>query len=200
MLGEEYDTLMELIFTIMFFSFAIFATSYMVAHFTPKIAVAYESDKLTTINADDAEDNHYYSGYQAYMMAWHMDSISEEPVMWISDDSTRHNPGLGDDADNDTCDSNDTHVILSLRNRDTGEIRSSFINWRNRHITGALLTGTNNSSVQKMINASVPASELQALWFGTHTTKFHLEYSYANMESSGSSGKESIWQLRPVTP
>lgn len=201
---EEFETVIELIVGIVFMSFCIFATAYMVKVISPRTAITYNADKLTEISSYDVNDPNYLTGYQAYMMAWHMDSISEVPIMWMSNGTTVHNPGTGNDADTDTCTTKSDHVILSLLDRDTGESRNNFINWRNRHITGALLQ-TGQPSVQSVVNKAATEfglTEKKYLWSGTGPAsnyRFHLEHTYSNMEAADASGrKDSIWQLNPV--
>lgn len=207
---EELETIIELIVCILFMSFCIFATSYMVKVISPRTVISYKSDKLVELSSYDVNDPSYLTGYQAYMMAWHMDNISTEPVMWLSTTTTSHNPGTGNDADTDNCVTKNEHVILSSLDMDTGEYRNNFIIWRNKHITGAGLNG--NPSVQKMINDAADTTfnlntgDVRFIWSGTGIAsdyRFRLEHTYSNMESaSGSGRKDSIWQLTPthVTP
>lgn len=204
---EELETIIELIVAIIFMSFCIFATAYMVKVISPRTAISYESNKLVELSSYDVSDPNYFTGYQAYMMSWHMDNISTQSVMWLSNASTSHNPGTGDDADTDTCTSTDSHVILSSIDRDTKDYRNNFIVWRNKHITGAGLNG--KPSVQKMINDAADitfglnSGDVRFLWSGTSPAdsyRFKLEHTYSNMESNASSGrKDSIWQLTPTS-
>lgn len=203
---EEFETIIELIVSIIFMSFCIFATAYMVAVISPRTAITYEADKLTELSSYDVTDPTNLTGYQAYMMAWHMDNISEVPIMYMSTGTTIHNPGTGNDADTDSCVTKDEHVIMSVLDRDINEVRSNFINWRNRHITGALLP-TGYSSVQSIVNNTasnlgLTDSEKRFFWSGTGVAskyRFHLEHTYLNMEASDASGrKDSIWQLNPI--
>lgn len=201
---EEFEAIVELIIGIIFMSFCVFATAFMVKTIAPRTSISYGSDKLTTLSSYNVKDPMYFTGYQAYMFSWHMDTISEEPVMWLATDTTMHNPGLGNDADADNCATGDEHVIISVRDMDTGEFRNSFINWRNRHITGSLLS-SGQPSVQSVVNKCTDffsISQPRYLWSGTSSAsncRFHLEYSNSNMEASDYTGrKDSIWQLTPV--
>ena len=195
---EELDTIIELIVAIIFMTFGVFAIAYTVAVFSAKIEVTYKPDKLSSKVSREITDPMYFTGYEAYMMAWHMDNLSDEPLMYISTTSTSHNPAYGNDEAGNYCDAYQSHVILSVNDLATDEPRPSFINWRNKRITGAMLP-SGSPSVQSMVNgvAYNKGIDPNLLWSGSDVM-FHLEHTFDNMESSGMDGKESIWQLTPV--
>ena len=188
---EEFETIFELIMSVMFMAFCVFATAYFMANVTPRIRISYDNDKITSLSTVYAEDPNYLNAYQAYMLAWHMDTISEEQLMYLTDTTKVHQPSAynhGNDTETDDCANAEDHVILS----------SAFTNWRSRYVTGATLP-TGKPYVASILNTVRGSDSARDFWSGISSKKFYLEHTYTNMGNRTSSdGKEAIWQLTPV--
>lgn len=193
-------------------TFGAFAMSRMVLNFTDRTEALQSVDKITISSSQhEAEDPFYYTGYQAYMFAWHMDEFSYEDLYWIGG-SFPH--GL------DKIDStSDKHVrIGTLTPPDLNgkrELMGQFYVWRNQMITGA--GNGAERSVKKTVASLVPQSDLPFLYKGTYKVAdpstgaqlplgFHLEltdeFQVTNdleVNDYNAGGKIFKWMLVPKT-
>lgn len=211
--AEEFDTIFELIITILFMSFGVFAISQMVDNLSARVEVSSNPDKIAiTYSEHEAEDPFYFTGYQAYMFAWHMDETSYESLSYVGgkltseydivDNNIRSKQRLDDVSDN-KC------VTLSVID-ENGDYITQFLTWRNQMITGQGLGA--NRSVMKTINSLTTSdADLVKMYRGTlkdssgsRKLYWHLsltgDYTMSNDlgYSLNEGGKTFRWVLEPT--
>lgn len=146
--GDEFDTIVELIIAVVFMCFGAWAMASMVANLSVRVNdLGIKRDKIEmTSSQHESEDPFYFTGYQAYMFAWHMDDMSYEKLAWVSNEDARLN---SNDKD---------HVELGILDKD-GNMISQFYTWRNQMITGAGMG--KDRSVKKVLNNTVNGNQSQ---------------------------------------
>lgn len=203
--GDEFDTMFELILTIMFMAAGVFAISLMFRNLSDRVGVMERPDKITiTGYTHYEEDPFYFTGYQAYMFAWHMDELSSQPLSWVGgtlDVNYNSNQYIDDD--------NIKHVTICTIDSVTGKPINQFYTWRNQMITGAG-NGTERS-VQKTLASIVSSTDIKSLYQGTvpantgQNIMFHLELTdkYTRNNNLGNDpntgGKKFSWVLAPCS-
>ena len=208
---DELDTIFELIIAVVFMSFGIFATSLMVQRMAAKVEVVENRDKIEisrTAYVDD--DPFYFTGYQAYMFAWHMDEMSYVPLSYVGGNLTADYSTLpdGNIRSNIKIEQvNPKTITLGLLD-ENGDIRSQFITWRNQRITGGGI-GETEASVKSAIASVVNrnSTNLNKLYRGMYDqpggghVMFHLELTddyVANTENVSVFGSSTILERRKV--
>ena len=199
--GDEIDSLIELIITILFMSFGIFATALMVRYLSAKVELVERDDKIVmSAEAADLEDPLWFTGYQAYMFAWHMDEMSDVPITWLGGNASSIMSG---GKSNDYVDgSSKTKVTIGTLD-EHGETRPAFISWRNRTIVGSGYAA--DCSVKKTIGTIGSDYGFYKLYRGTGSPGcfYHLELTdkYTQNADLGSNpntgGKTFSWVLAP---
>ena len=201
--GDEFDSMFELIICIIFMAFGIWSTVMMIGKLAERVEIDRPSDKITvTASTHYAEDPFWFTGYQAYMFAWHMDELSYESLSYVGGHIDVNG---GSNARIDGTDN--AHVTLSVL-QDDGSVMPQFLVWRNQMITGQG-AGVNNN-VKNTISSIVQgtSSTLESLYRGEIRNSgkellFHLELTdaYSNNNDLGSNanygGKTYQWVLAP---
>lgn len=212
---DEFDSVFELVIAVLFMSFGVFAIAMMQVALGPRLEVNSRVDKVqVSYETHTAEDPFYFTPYQAYMFAWNMDGLSDEPLMYRKSDADMtmdYNPTEYDDNDyQDVIKQGGVEVkdfvILSTHSISTGTMRNSWYSWRNRRITGGGKDATGQykvrASVQSIINECYGGTRPGDYWNGTTGDRYHLEYTYNNVVSStavdGTTGRFAIWQLKHI--
>ena len=128
--SNEADFILELILAVVFMSIGIFGIILTVRAMTARVELTPRVDKVQVTDSTIRENNPFdFTGYQAYMFAWHMDGLSDTGVMWTAgydymDVATTLPSGIV---------SKQAAVINPSTNR------SNFITYRNQIITGTRL-------------------------------------------------------------
>ena len=198
---DEIDTILDLIVIVIFASFLLGSMVIMTQHMAKRVSIYTPTDKVVISSEEhERDDPMWFTGYQAYMFAWHMDEMSYEDLYW-----------LGGTVGNTTVktDGTDTkHVKIGVLD-DTGNLRSQFYVWRNQMITG--VGNGAERSVKKTLDSIAPSSRLADLYRGTYSVadgpvKFHLELTgdYTikdDLDENGidpnAGGKKFKWILIP---
>lgn len=218
--SDEFDTIIELIIAIMFMSFGMVAIVLMLRNMNERVEIYDSPDKIEISTAmREVEDPFYFTPYQAYMFAWHMDEFSYESLSYVGcEDEEAIKTGYtklanGQIQSNQRLDGNSNNdediytVTLSVID-ENGHIRNQFLTWRNRNITG--LDDT-QKSVRKSINAFVKesddSSETKKRYFNYYkgnTVMYHLELTDAFLGKPNTyiyemeeGGKKFKWVLTP---
>lgn len=209
--SDEFDTIMELIIAILFMGFGLFAVMLMLRNMTARVEIYDKPDKIeVNVNNVDAQDPYWFTPYQAYMFAWHMDEFSYESLSYVCG---RHptdyvvNPGqITSKQRLDVETKNDYTVTLSTID-ENGELIRQFLTWRNRTITGQG-TSAETRSVKKSINSVLGSNPTKAdtykYYKGNYNNiKYHLELTgeFSNLndlsDNPNTGGKEYKWVLTP---
>ena len=203
--NDEFDSVMELIVTILFMAFGIFATALSTKYLTAKANLIEHDDKISiTAEEHQANDPYWYTGYQAYMFAWHMDELSYESLTWLEG----HAGSLGNEPPTTTArvdSTNKDHITIGILD-ENGQYRAQFIPWRNRSIVG---TGyAEDCNVKKTINTLANGVGIYDFYRGNsldgvHKYEYHLEltdayttkYNLGHNKNTG--GKKFSWVLAP---
>lgn len=215
--SDEFDTMIELIITIMFMAFGIYAMTLMVRNMSARVEIYDKPDKIE-VNAatHDVEDPFWFTPYQAYMFSWHMDEFSYEPLSYVCGDYPTDYDINGNNLTSvqklDVSSKNQYTVTLSVIDETTGAVRNQFTTWRNHHITGQGTAEAQNRNVKKSINSLIPpsGSKKDVLnYYRGKTVLYHLEltdYFTVNedLNTSGDAnvnlnigGKKFKWVLTP---
>ena len=160
--NDEFDSVFELVITVLFMAFGIFATATSMQYLNSKIALIERSDKIkVTHELDEVQDPFYFTGYQAYMFAWHMDDLSEVDLTWCSDESP--------------IDTNSpSNVTIGVKDENDA-YRQAFIAWRNRTIVG---TGYATERNVKKVIARASGGNMYNHYRGLDgSTRYHLEFT-----------------------
>lgn len=195
---DEFDTLMDLIVMVMFMGFAFYSLVIMSQHMAKRVDLYTPIDKIIVDEEiHERDDPTWFTGYQAYMFAWHMDEMSDQSLSWVT-----YNSGAKIDDNNYSTD-----ITMSKNKINDSSIASSFIPLRNRYIVG---TGfAEGSNVRSVINNSAPHN-LFDLYRGKYynaegkSLMYHLLLTdkYTRYRTLGSDinagGKEYSWVLEPV--
>ena len=219
--SDEFDTIIELIVAIMFMSFGMVAIVLMLRNMNERVEIYDSPDKIEISAAmREVEDPFYFTPYQAYMFAWHMDEFSYESLSYVGcEDNTNINTGHttlpnGQIQSNQRLDisgvnkNKDIYTITLSVIDENGHVRNQFLTWRNRNITGIDNT---QKSVRKSINAfvdkSYDSSETKQRYFDYYkgnTVMYHLELTDAFLGKTntyiyekGEGGKKFKWVLTP---
>lgn len=221
--SDEFDTIFDLIVTVLFMAFGVFAIAAMSRNLADRLEISKESNKIEVSASQHlAEDPYYMTGYQAYMVAWHMDDLSYESITYIqnisgnpsSTDNPVDNPEIpdgkpGSDVYIDGATA-DYAVTLSVLDEE-GEIRGQFIPWRNQMITGRGVG--EDKCVNNIINESlyqVSDDDIVSMWrgvpykTGSPQIKWHLEFTgrhrkFNNLGNDpNTGGKNYLWVIRPL--
>lgn len=202
--GDEIESIIELILTVLIMSFGILATLLMSKYLNAKIELVEHEDKIAiTSELHELNDPFYFTGYQAYMFGWHMDEMSTVALHWLSNNSS--STMSGGKSPNRIDIPSDDWVKISVLD-DSGEYRSNFIVWRNRTIVGTGFAA--NKNVKKTIAALGDGYGLYNLYRGipqgTRTAMYHLELTgdYRQHDNLGpnlnTGGKSFSWVLAPT--
>lgn len=144
--GDEFDFMLEIIIAIIFMSIGIFATIITVRTFTERVQMTPRVDKVeVNSNLIQENDPFDFTGYQAYMMAWHMDGLDDTTLMWTAGDTYMDIPAATDSGEAEK----QATVIDPINHR------SGFITFRNQMITGARIG--KDKSVVDTLKACVPS-------------------------------------------
>ena len=168
--SSEFDFIFELILAVLFMSIGLFAIITTIRVFAARVELTPRVDKVE-INSNLIEENNPFdfTGYQAYMMAWHMDGLSEVPLMWTAGDLY---------ADAKTVLANGTETKLATL-IDPVANRSGFITYRNQMITGSRIgEGIGVTDTLKACTDTGTTGELVQLYRGLgkySDVRFHLE-------------------------
>ncbi len=206
--SDEFETMFELVITIMFMAFGALAMSFMVKNMAERSALMNQPDKIEVEVGKVEDDPFWFTGYQAYMFSWHMDELSYESLSWLGNGSYTEAKSSAHTDGSDTY-----HVNLGVVDEETGEIIKQFYPWRNQRITGVGPAG--NLSVKKTIKSCAQSSEssLVSLYKGTLEVPgtggkhkmFHLELTddYTISDDLGTNpntgGKKFRWILAPYS-
>lgn len=195
---DEFETIFELIIAVILMSFGAWAMSRMVSNLSMRVNdLGLNQEKIeVTSTQHESEDPFYFTGYQAYMFAWHMEDLSYEPLAWVSDDTARLNS------------SDKKHVEISVTD-EYGKLITQFYTYRNQLITGAGLG--KDRSVKKVMSTTVNNNQIDLvnLYRGTYTVgskklRYHLELTgdYTTGNDLGNDlntgGKRYRWVLVPT--
>ena len=196
--SDEFDTIMELFITILLMSFGLFAVMLMLR----KIEV--------NVNNKDAEDPYWFTPYQAYMFAWHMDEFSYESLSYVCGeyptDYVNNSGQITSEQRLDVGTKNKYTVTLSTID-ENGELIKQFTTWRNRTITGQGTTGE-VKSVKKSINSVLGNKPTKENIYNYYKGKYnkilyHLELTgeFSELNDLGddinTGGKKYKWILTP---
>lgn len=202
---DEFETIFELILSVIFMMFGVFSIASMTRIMVKNTELSKTPDKIEiTTTTHYAEDPFWFTGYQAYMFAWHMDELSQESLSYVGGNEVVTPPNTPT-ARLDGIDKN--HVTLSVL-QDDGTIMPQFLVWRNQMITG---TGQGATRSVKNTLASITAGtsySLSDLYRGnivrdSKNLMFHLELTgeFSNTKDLGDSvnygGKTFQWVLTP---
>lgn len=197
--NDEFDSLMDLIITVLFMAFGILATAFMCYYLSRRVEASTETDKIMyTYETYEQANTYEFTGYQAYMFSWCMDELSYEPLYWIGGNYSNIMSGSNLSSVNTDVDS-DKWVCLSTL-LDDGTVRPQFIPYRNRIIVG---TGfSTDKSVKSVINMSA-GPNAKAHFQGTNGLRYKLILSgdyrlnndLGNHPTKG--GKTFQWILLP---
>lgn len=175
--ADEGDTLFELVTTIFFMLIGFFAISRMINTLEPRSQMIHEPDKITiTSHTHYAEDPFYLTGYQAYMVSWHMDNQSTVPVTWIGGTP-------GSDGNSNVTISGPTDKWCTIRTIDSdGHYLPGFYREKANAITGA---DGRTQTVAITINSVYPGNQtnMQNLYKGSLKVK-------SNVTKDGELGNE----------
>ena len=203
--SDELDTLMDLILTILFMAFGVYAIVSMYMNLNARMGVVDTPDKIEfRVSQKDALDPFYFTGYQAYMFAWHMDDLSYEKLSYVGWED-ENNPTKLNKVDDNYADDTVTLSVLD----DNGQVRGQFIPWRNQHIVGVGLgENCSVSSVIADIFTTTMSDErnVEDMYRNIrgNNIKWHLELTDAHKEfydlgdNPNTGGKTFEWILRPV--
>lgn len=194
---DEIDTILDLIVIVIFASFLLGSMVIMTQHMAKRVSIYTPADKVVISSEEhERDDPMWFTGYQAYMFAWHMDELSDQSISWIT-----LNSGAKIDDDDYRND-----ITMSRKKINDANIASSFIPLRNRYIIG---TGfAEGSNVKKVINQS-SLGDLFKLYRGkaenSHGEKlmYHLSLTdkYTRYSALGADintgGKIFSWVLEP---
>lgn len=187
--NDEFDTIVELIIAIVFMGICIFATILTVYTLSKRVDYTPRVDKVQYTATYLDENNPFdFTGYQAYMLAWHMDGLSDTTVMWTAGPRYKETAITLEDA---------TLARLAAV-IDPVEHRAGFITYRNQIITGSRLG--EGKSVAKILKDIVgdDTDELVKLYRGLEGyEKFelsliddHVTLNTATYDYSGTFYKE----------
>lgn len=194
---DEIDTILDLIVIVIFASFLLGSMVIMTQHMAKRVSIYTPTDKVVISSEEhERDDPMWFTGYQAYMFAWHMDELSDQSISWVT-----LNSGAKIDDDDYRND-----ITMSRKKINDANIASSFIPLRNRYIVG---TGfAEGSNVKKVINQS-SLGDLFKLYRGSaensHGEKlmYHLSLTdkYTRYSALGADintgGKIFSWVLEP---
>lgn len=201
---DEFDTMFELVITMVFMAFGIFAMVSMVKNLSARVEINNAPDKIEVSYGEHvAEDPFYFTGYQAYMFAWHMDESSYESLSYVGGKVIPSEAYL----DNSLSSDSQPKVTLSVTDTD-GAVIPQFISWRNQMITGSGLG--KDDSVKETINSVAPSkatidniykgdcviSGQQILWHLELTDDYLSTNDLGNSKLYG--GKTFRWVLAPT--
>lgn len=138
---DEFDSILELIIIVMFFSFSLFATNYMLDKLTIRADAHLLSDKVTTrIDITDLENPYQMTGYGAYMTAWIMSGDVDTKLGFVNDNAV-------------SLDADDANYVLITTRTDTGARRSNFSSYLSRLVTGRNGAMEEKRSVKKVFKS-----------------------------------------------
>lgn len=209
--SDEFETIFDLILCVIFMAFGVFAMVLMVKNLSTRVEILDRPDKIEVTHAQHiTEDPYWFTGYQAYMFAWHMDELSYEPLSYIGGNAqvysaTESNPVNIPSVHTD--DNSNKSVTLSVKDS-SGNIIPQFLPWRNQMITGsgqgssrsvkkslASVASDNNVSLEGLYQGNVFASNKQLLFHLELTGDYKLNSDLGNDINSG--GKTYQWVLAP---
>lgn len=196
--GDEFMTLIDLITIVLFMSFVFWITFQTCNNLSRRLSIYTATDKvIVTEEQHEKEDPLWFTAYQAYMFAWHMDEMSSQPLSWVT-------YGMNRKIDDDDF---EYDIRMARRYINNSPVSSSFIPIRNRYIVG---TGyASESNVKKTINACV-SDRLFDFYRGNYENSsgeklmFHLSLTdkYTRYSSLGTDpnygGKLFSWVLEPM--
>lgn len=201
---DEFDTIMDLIIAILFMGFGMVAIVLMVTNLNKRIAIVDVPDKIEYRVSDrEVLDPFYFTGYQAYMFAWHMDDLSYEPLCYVAwDNEVNQELCMIDGYENSGT------VRLSVLD-ESGQVRSQFIPWRNQFIVGTGLGEFNNVKdvmADLWMTAFTGDTRVEEMYknSGSNKIMWHLRLTdehkeYNNLgDDPNTGGKTFEWILRPV--
>lgn len=209
--GDEFDTIFEMVVCVMLMAFGAWATAMMVQTFSARTVYSNVPDKIEITNSVHyAEDPMWFTGYQAYMFAWHMDHLSYEDLYYVSED-----PDLTDMFVDSSVAANPPYVKLSVYTQDVNGkkiLLPQFYTWRNQMITGRQLgttssvkktldsaagspDGTNQSLVEDLYKGDYLVNSKHKLFHLELTDKTTLNKDAGNDVNAG--GKKFKWTLIP---
>lgn len=197
--SDEFDTVFELVIATLFMFFGVLAIVYMNSALLTKESVIYKVDKVAvTRSADNSQVNNPYrfTPYQAYMIAWHMDGRSFEPLSYVGSNNTG-------DAYTDGVD--EIHATIDPTNN-SNFLNRSFVTYRNQVITGKNgLEADHTLSVRKtMLRNSLIEADETAYWRQANswnlilTDKYKLDYDLGDPAYTFNGGKTFQWVLEPT--
>lgn len=211
--SSEFDLVFELVIVILFMSIGLFSLSRMITNFNTRDKVYTRTDKIeVSARMHEAEDPFYFTGYQAYMFAWHMDTESSVPLSWVGG-KTYQLPTPTDEphdflSNGGSFNYNTQKITLGILDENE-QRRSHFLTWRNQKITGAGL-GSDNSVALLLNTLQIGTDKVDAseLFKGTATSSdhrqilYHLDmssrYSNSTDNSLGYTRRLYEWTLAPV--
>ena len=197
--SDEFDTVFELIIAVAFMFIGVLAIIYMNGTLLDKSEVISYKDKVVVVrSAMNTEVNNpfRFTPYQAYMMAWHMDGKSYEPLSYVGSSSAGDAYTDGADDIHATIDPTDSKKYLN----------KSFITYRNQTITGKNgLESDHTLSVRKaMLNAGLIEPDETSYWKQANrwtlslTDKYKLDYDLGDPAYTFNGGKTFQWVLEPT--
>lgn len=87
--SDEFDTIFELILTIIFTSFGLFALFQMINVMNTKIELFQQKDKIEVVSRDhQVEDPYWFTAYEAYMIGIVYDEDTNTTVTWLGKDDS----------------------------------------------------------------------------------------------------------------
>lgn len=209
--SDEFDTIMELFITILFMSFGLFAVVLMLRNMNSRVEI-YDSPDKIEVNVDnkDAEDPYWFTPYQAYMFAWHMDEFSYESLSYVCGkyptDYVNNSGQITSEQRLDVGTKNDYTVTLSTID-ENGELIKQFTTWRNRTITGQGTTGEVKSvkkSINSVLGTNLTKDNIYKYYKGKYNKiLYHLELTgeFSELNDLGDNintgGKRYKWILTP---
>ena len=162
--SEELDTIVELLIAVLFMGVCAVMVGGMCIRMSAYSTHLHCSDKTEiTAEKNEVEEPFYYTGYQAYMFAWMMDSYSKVPITWLADNDARIDS------------SNNDHVTIGTIDED-GSSRNQFMAWRNQVITGGALA--RNRNVKDVLrDAASGAGTIDNFYSGNTEWRYHLVFT-----------------------
>ena len=83
--NEEVDFIVELVIVAIFMAVCIFGTISTVYALSKRVDYTPRVDKVQYTASSMKENNPYeFTGYQAYMIAWHMDGLDDNTIIWTA--------------------------------------------------------------------------------------------------------------------
>ena len=156
--NEEVDFIVELVIVAIFMAVCIFGTISTVYALSKRVDYTPRVDKVQYTASSMKENNPYeFTGYQAYMIAWHMDGLDDNTIIWTA------GPNYVETLDESES-TEDLHLAAVI---DPVGHRKSFITYRNQIITNDRVG--EGKSVSKMLKDIAGTGNLVNVYRGLGT-------------------------------